>query len=27
VAFCCELDRYDVVPVLKDGRIIRLETD
>jgi len=27
VAFCCERDRYDIVPNLKDGRIVRLETD
>lgn len=24
VAFCCELDSYDVVPILKEGKIIRL---
>jgi len=27
VVFCCERDRYDVVPILKNGRIVRLETD
>jgi 2-phosphosulfolactate phosphatase len=25
VAFCCERDKYDVVPTLKHGRIVRLE--
>ncbi len=25
VAFCCELDRYDIIPILKKGKIIRLE--
>ena len=26
VAFCCERDRYDTVPILKEGKIVRLET-
>jgi len=27
VSFCCERDKFDVVPVLRGGRIVRLETD
>ena len=27
VSFCCERDKFDVFPVLRGGRIVRLETD